>query len=121
MTLTDDDFNFESGTLAYRPRTLSDRDWRRLKRGAFGFAAELDLHGLKRHELVQSVDRFIESCQSTGKTHVLIIHGKGLVLKNELADYLPLQPAVLAFCSAMPRDGGTGAVYVLLKKRRESN
>ena len=59
-----------------------------------------------------------------------IIHGKGYrsgerqpVLKRKVNYWLRLRPDVLAFCSATPRDGGTGAVYVLLrnpdKARRE--
>jgi len=53
----------------------------------------------------------------------MIIHGKGLggdsqypVLKNLTINLLTAQDNVLAFTSALASDGGTGALYVLLKK-----
>jgi DNA-nicking Smr family endonuclease len=54
---------------------------------------------------------------------VRIIHGKGLssagklpVLKGKVDAWLRQMDAVLAFCSARRNDGGTGALYVLLKR-----
>jgi DNA-nicking Smr family endonuclease len=53
---------------------------------------------------------------------VRVIHGKGLgsrnrepVLKAKVAGWLAQREAVLAFCEAPPRDGGSGAVLVLLR------
>ena len=52
------------------------------------------------------------------------MHGKGLrsgpagpVLKNSVQHWLSQWDEVLAFVSAQPRDGGSGALYVLLKHR----
>jgi DNA-nicking Smr family endonuclease len=60
----------------------------------------------------------------SGYTCVRIVHGKGLrsgpngpVLKQRVDQWLRRFEAVLAFVSARQADGGTGAVYVLLKKR----
>jgi DNA-nicking Smr family endonuclease len=61
-----------------------------------------------------------------GYRTLLIIHGRGLksdlgpVLKESVVKWLTtgtLSHLVLAFCSARPCDGGTGALYVLLKKK----
>jgi DNA-nicking Smr family endonuclease len=38
------------------------------------------------------------------------------VLKGKVNHWLQQRDEVLAFCSARPVDGGTGAVYVLLKR-----
>jgi DNA-nicking Smr family endonuclease len=55
-------------------------------------------------------------------TCVRIIHGKGLrsrhkgpVIKTKVNTWLRQRDDILAFCSARPVDGGTGAIYVLLR------
>lgn len=53
---------------------------------------------------------------------VKIVHGKGAhtgqtLLKTYVNGWLPQLPDVLAFVSALPRDGGAGAVYVLLRRQ----
>jgi len=65
---------------------------------------------------------FITQCQTQRIRHVRIIHGKGFgaagdapVLKNRINAWLRQHHDVLAFCSAQHRDGGTGALYVLLR------
>lgn len=98
---------------------------RRLRRGELAFQAHLDLHGMTRDKARQRVAEFIRDCHRTGKRCVLIIHGRGLgskdnvpVLKIKLAAWLTrgaMGRKVLAYTSAQPHDGGTGAVYVLLR------
>jgi DNA-nicking Smr family endonuclease len=113
----------ESGdTLSYRGDGLQDGVWRRLKRGAFRVRAELDLHGLNREVAYREVADFLSHCQSRDVRCVRIIHGKGNrspntgpVIKTLLDSWLRRRRDVLAFCSARPHDGGTGAVYVLLR------
>ena len=94
---------------------------RKLKRGAHDFSAILDLHGHTTAESQKLLADFLRSAKDAGDSMVLIIHGKGLhsnetagVLKRFTLHWLKRQNAVKAFCSALPRDGGTGAVYVLL-------
>ena len=96
---------------------------RRLKRGEMAYQSVLDLHGLRAHEASESIAEFIRESAREGCNCVLIIHGKGYhsenrqgVLKPLTINWLKTSPLVMAFCSATPRDGGTGAVYVLLKK-----
>jgi DNA-nicking Smr family endonuclease len=96
---------------------------RKLRRGQFRVGAVLDLHGMSvdtaRHALVG----FLQSSRRDNITCVRIIHGKGNrsrhkgpVLKHKANVWLRQRDDVLAFCSARPVDGGTGAIYVLLKR-----
>jgi DNA-nicking Smr family endonuclease len=115
----------ESGdTLIYRAVGLQDGVWRRLRRGAYRLGAELDLHGMNRNHAQLAVQEFLADCLDRNLRCVRIIHGKGLgspntgpVIKSLLDSWLRRRHDVLAFCSARPQDGGTGAVYVLLKSQ----
>lgn len=101
---------------------VQQRRFRRFKQGKISPERVLDLHGLKREEAAQSVALFLEEAVLAHVSCVLIIHGKGgrmpdakPILKTKLNAWLTQYPAVMAFCSALPKDGGTGALYVLLK------
>ena len=96
---------------------------RKLRRGQFTVQAELDLHGLTVDEARLALAEFLVDIRAAGVRCVRIIHGKGYgsrhklpVLKNKLNGWLQQRDEVLAFCSARQVDGGTGAVYVLLKR-----
>ncbi|NWG39974.1 MAG: Smr/MutS family protein [Hydrogenophilaceae bacterium] len=95
---------------------------RKLKRGGWVIAAELDLHGLRSDEARITLASFLLHCVHNDLRCVRIIHGKGLrsknrepVLKHKLRHWLMQREDVLAFCQARPADGGSGAVIVLLK------
>ncbi len=97
---------------------------RRLRRGHYAVQAELDLHGLTVDAARHEVGAFLQHCRDHHLRCVRIIHGKGLrspggmpVIKIKLAAWLRRCQSVLAFCSARPIDGGTGAIYVLLRTR----
>jgi DNA-nicking Smr family endonuclease len=101
-----------------RPEVL-----RRLRRGQLSIQDRLDLHGMTVPEAKEAVARFLYACRGRGLRAVLIIHGKGLgshqkrpVLKGKLNLWLARRAEILAFCSARGVDGGTGAVYVLLRR-----
>jgi DNA-nicking Smr family endonuclease len=93
----------------------------KLKQGKMMPEASLDLHRLTAAQARKSVALFIEEAQLRHYRTVHIIHGKSKadmqlpILKNQVNHWLKQIPVVLAFCSALPQDGGTGAVYVLLK------
>lgn len=98
---------------------------RRLRRGQFSIEANLDLHGMIEREAACALADFLTLSQSQGRRCVRVVHGKGNrspgkepVLRAMVHRRLRRHGEVLAFCSAPPRDGGTGAVYVLLRKRR---
>ncbi|MFC1493744.1 Smr/MutS family protein [Thermodesulfobacteriota bacterium] len=99
---------------------------RKLKRGKLPIQDHTDLHGLTKKDAELEVKRFLINSQKRGFRCVLIVHGRGLnspdstpVLKERLPVWLNRGPArkiVMAFSSAQPYDGGTGAIYVLLRK-----
>ena len=96
---------------------------KRLRRGQYSIDAELDLHEMNAAAARASIDGFIKKCQRHRIACIKIIHGKGLrsrpggpVIKTLTNAILRRRKEVLAFASAQPNDGGTGAVYVLLKR-----
>jgi DNA-nicking Smr family endonuclease len=97
---------------------------RRLKRGEFAIEAEIDLHGMRLAEAQAELRAFLAESTARGLGCVRVIHGKGArsgpggaVLKPNVQHALTRFDAVQAFVPAQPRHGGSGAVYVLLKRR----
>ena len=99
----------------------------RLRRGKLPIEGRLDLHGMTQADAEPRLAAFLARAQHDGKRCVLVITGKGPgraggVLRRMLPVWLN-QPAnrarVVAFASAQIPHGGHGAVYVLLKRRRE--
>ena len=106
----------------YAAPGVDRRELRKLKRGDYVASSTLDLHGQTAAEAVASVKQFIESRHHRHRC-VCIVHGRGLhskenvsVLKTRVRQYLRRHPAVLAYADAPRTDGGSGAVYVLLRK-----
>lgn len=97
--------------------------FRKLRLGQYPSEARLDLHRMTVEEARREVYRFVRDCVYYGVRSVLILHGKGernpdgiAQLKSYLAKWLPELDDVLAFHSAQKHHGGTGAVYVLVRK-----
>jgi DNA-nicking Smr family endonuclease len=95
---------------------------RRLRRGLIPIEDELDLHGLTQTAARDRLADFLQNTRSAGIRCVRIIHGKGYrsgargpILKIAVDLWLRRHFDVMAFTSARPIDGGTGAVYVLLR------
>ena len=70
---------------------------------------------------------YLHDAHASGHRCVLIVSGKGKgygddgdmgIIKSQMATWLSHHPKVLAFHSAIPRDGGSGAIYVYLKRDR---
>ncbi len=121
-TPADPDTGSGEGLSFSRPQVPS-QVMRRLRRGEYRVERELDLHGLTQAEARQVLREFLADALEREVRCVRIIHGKGLrsghrgpVLKNTVSALLRRTGAVLAFVSARPVDGGTGAVYVLLSR-----
>ena len=118
------DSRIEGGDqLSYQANGVQNRLMRQLKQGKLAIEESLDLHGQTIEQAHESTMQFIQQCRRFGASCVLIIHGQGYrssggvpVLKQNVDYWLRQQPAVLAFHSALPVDGGRGAVYVLLRK-----
>lgn len=108
----------------YRANGIQDKQIKKLRRGQIKPQASIDLHGMTRITALQKLQTFIMECLSSRIQCIHIIHGKGLqsddgkaVLKPSVAIWLKQIPAVLAYCPAQSRDGGDGALYVLLKNK----
>ena len=105
---------------------LDRRSAERLRRGRLPVEARLDLHGLFQAQAHMQLSAFLARSQAAGRRCVLVVTGKGPgaeggVLRREVPRWLNMGPnraRILAFCHAQPRDGGSGALYVLLKRVR---
>ncbi|MEQ8399007.1 Smr/MutS family protein [Thalassobaculum sp.] len=110
----------------------------RLKRGQLPIEARIDLHGLTREKAHAGLNRFLARQDALGRRCVLVITGKGRpdwqqpawgseereigVIRRALPGWLddhPNKQRVLAYAPAQPQDGGSGAWYVLLRRRRD--
>lgn len=110
----------------------------RLKRGQLPIEARVDLHGLSRERAHAGLNAFLARQAALGRRCVLVITGKGRpdwqrpdwgseerevgVIRRALPGWLadhPNKDRVLAFAPAQPQDGGAGAWYVLLRRRRD--
>ena len=112
----------EGAEEGYVAGGVDRRELRKLKRGDYAAGDVLDLHGHTADEAVALVKQFIESRRPRHRC-VSIVHGRGLhskgnvsVLKTRVRQYLRRHPGVLAYADAPLTDGGSGAVYVLLRK-----
>jgi len=112
-----------SSFLSYKQDGVQAHYFRKLKQGHFVVEAQLDLHGYTIDQARSALINFIESALSNKLRVVRIIHGKGFrgkefkpLLKNKVNSWLKQLPMILAFSSCLPKDGGTGAVYVLLRR-----
>jgi DNA-nicking Smr family endonuclease len=108
--------------LSFRRSGVRDQTLRQLRRGRYPVEDELDLHGLSQSAARDHLAEFIAESSLMGLRCVRIVHGKGYrsgargpVLKIAVNTWLKRHTDVLAFTSARVIDGGTGAVYVLLR------
>lgn len=129
LTMNDDD----SGTsvsghqsLLFQRTGVRSQELQKLRKGQYQFSWQLDLHGYIEAEADIELKNFIQEALKQGIRTLLIIHGKGYnsdiekpVLKNLVNSRLRQYSDVLAFCSALQKDGGVGAVYVLLKDKQK--
>ncbi|MEQ8207971.1 MAG: Smr/MutS family protein [Woeseia sp.] len=108
--------------LQFRRPEIGQRTLRRLARGSYSVQAEIDLHGMTAAAAELALQAFIRDSLRDNLRCVRIVHGKGHgsglggpVLKVKVNSWLRRWREVLAFASARQVDGGTGAVYVLLR------
>jgi len=96
---------------------LQQKIIKKLRQGKMSIAAYLDLHGMTIPKANLALQKFLFICQQKELRNVLIIHGKGsAIIKSAINTWLRNYPDTLAFCSAKPKDGGLGAIYLLLNK-----
>lgn len=127
----------QQARVSPRPETPSDpnagidkRTRGRLKKGKMSIDARIDLHGHTRDSAHRALTAFLEAAYERQNRCVLVITGKGYgtsegrvegVLKQAVPGWLSsgkLKPMIVSWQEAQPRDGGSGALYVLIKRRR---
>ena len=101
----------------------------KLKNGGFSPEAHLDLHGFTVSGACEALRTFMRDAWYKGLRTVLLIPGRGLnslggfaILRAKLTQWLTQEPfrrVVLAFCTALPADGGPGSIYVLLRRYKK--
>ncbi len=108
--------------VSYAKSGISEKMMNKMKRGHLDNVSELDLHGYTIKQTCEALSEFIYREQF--EQFVRIIHGKGYrsdnkmsVLKTQVVNFLKQHPQVLAFHSCPPKDGGTGAIFALLKQQ----
>ena len=110
--------------VAYRRNEVSPDILRRLRRADFAIEDEIDLHALNERAAEDVLRRFLAEARDAAHHCVRIIHGKGLhstqgpVLKGLVERVLNLRADILAYATAPASHGGTGALLVLLSKRK---
>jgi len=106
-----------------------------LRRGRKEVDSVIDLHGMRQEEAHFALLRFLHQAQTSGYGLVLVITGKGGaavstglfeergVLRRMVPHWLrlpDLRHLVIGFEEASPQHGGSGALYVRLRRRRGS-
>ena len=111
--------------LLYSRDGITPDTLKKLRKGKFQIDNSIDLHGMTVDAARDYLLEFLAECEANGSRCVIIVHGKGYsspgkkpVIKPMVNRWLRAAPTVLAFSSAVPADGGTGAVYVLLKRNK---
>jgi DNA-nicking Smr family endonuclease len=116
------DFAAESVPNEYLGNGLSRMALRKLRHGSWPVEDRLDLHVNNSDTARKLLREFLHEAIQRELRCVLVIHGKGLnsqggeaVLRKLTRHWLTQHPHVLGYCDALPREGGSGAVLVLLK------
>ena len=124
--LSESDFLETGEHLSYTQPGVQRSVLRKLKSGKYSVQSEIDLHGLTVNEARLELSDFLKAAQERRHLCIRVIHGKGRKtadksprLKPAVNQWLQRNKMVLAFCSARVNDGGTGAVYVLLRRPSE--
>lgn len=126
LSASDEESSYESGDeLKYLREGYPPRILKRLRRGDFAVQDELDLHGMIAIEAKTAIHEFINECALVNVSAIRVIHGKGNhsrhkkpVLKNLIIGWLKKNQFVIAATSTPKNDGSTGAVYILLRRKK---
>ncbi len=121
------DISFTDEYIEGCVKGFNHKTMKKLKRGELPIQDFIDLHGFTKQEAEDELKRFLIRSYKSGLRCVLVVHGRGLnspeslpVIKEGLRRWLgqgSIRKVLLAFATARPYDGGTGAIYVLLRRR----
>ena len=110
-------------TLYWSNNGVQEGQISKLRSGQIPFEGSIDLHGLTIEQSHQLIWEFLEEASKLEVRCVRVTHGKSLrkdkskpILKSYLNTWLRQHQQILGFCSCLPKHGGTGAVYILLKR-----
>ena len=109
--------------LSYRQEGLEDKIFKNLRQGKLPIDSKIDLHQMTVMQAQLQISRFIHECMLDGARVAIVVHGRGegrerpALLKGWTNYWLRQIDSVLAFHSAQPQHGGTGAIYLLLDKK----
>lgn len=116
---------FEGHVMGLDPLVIA-----KLRAGQYSPETHIDLHGLNAEQAYAELIAFIKSAYINDRRHLIVVTGRGKnspgglsVLRRNMQEWLtkePLRRVVLAFCTAQPKDGGAGALYVLLRKFKKN-
>lgn len=102
---------------------VQDSQLRKLKAGQVPFEGSLDLHGMSVEKARETLWDFFAEAARYEVRCVRVTHGKAArldgkrpMIKSHVNTWLRQHPQVLGFTSCLPKHGGTGAVYILLKR-----
>ncbi|WP_299872034.1 Smr/MutS family protein [uncultured Cocleimonas sp.] len=111
------------GVLSFCREGIQNNVFKKLRSGNYRISDELDLHGASIKQAKMILVYYLQEAVQFESCCIRIVHGKGNrsgdkkpVLKTQVNHWLSEHERVLAFHSCKPKDGGTGAVYVLLKR-----
>ncbi|MGY8815752.1 MAG: Smr/MutS family protein [Gammaproteobacteria bacterium] len=112
-----------SDHLQFKRPGIQDKLFQKLKRGQLSILDNLDLHGMTISNAKLTFNQFmLQTRKFDRQTCIRIIHGKGYrskdgqpKIKQNIQLWLQEHKNVLAYASCTPADGGTGAIYLLIK------
>ncbi|WP_154180315.1 DNA endonuclease SmrA [Vibrio furnissii] len=108
--------------IEFKRDGVQDGVYRKLRLGKYPIQARLDLHRKTLKEGRDEVVSFLKQCMRLDIRTVVIVHGRGerstppALMKSFVAHWLSQIQDVQCAHSAQRFHGGSGAVYVLLKK-----
>jgi len=113
--------------LSFKRDGVQHGVFKNLRLGKYSIDSRLDLHRMTVAQAQLQVSRFVNDCMKHDIRCALITHGRGenrenpALLKSCTNHWLQQMDEVLAFHSAQPQHGGTGATYLLLRKSKEKS
>ncbi|HAS61328.1 MAG TPA: DNA endonuclease SmrA [Vibrio sp.] len=111
--------------IEFKRNGVQDGVYRKLRLAKYPIQAKLDLHRKTLQQARDEVVNFLKQCMRMDLRTVIIIHGRGersnppALMKSYVAHWLTQISDVQCVHTAQQFHGGTGAIYILLRKSDE--